>query len=226
MIYAMSDIHGQHQAFLDMLEKIKFSDRDKMYIIGDVIDRGDSVALLKEIWSRDNIEIIMGNHEHMALESSYHRYVTRLWERNGGGVTFSQVKQAGIRQQFTQWLRSLPSYKVLEEQKLLLIHAGLHIRSLNSESLEEAIRDEGDDIYWNRPKTKGDKAFNSNTFGYTVICGHTPTIKYMDDTGDAEVLKINNSYNIDCGACYPAYRGRLCCMRLDDFETYYVDNWR
>lgn len=223
----MSDIHGQHEGFIKMLDKIEFNENDKLYIIGDVIDRGDSAALLKEIWSRDNIEVLMGNHEHMALESSYKRYITRLWEHNGGMKTFEQIKKAGIRKEFTRWLRSLQSYKILEEQKILLIHAGLHIRSLNSNNIEEAIRDEADDIYWNRPRTKGDKAFNSNTFGYTVICGHTPTIKFMGDTsGGAEVIKINNSYNIDCGACYPAHGGRLCCIRLDDFETYYVDTWR
>ena len=36
----MSDIHGQFDALMKMLEKIQFSDEDELYILGDVIDRG------------------------------------------------------------------------------------------------------------------------------------------------------------------------------------------
>lgn len=38
-IYVISDLHGQGKLFPDA-EKIKFSEADIMYILGDVIDRG------------------------------------------------------------------------------------------------------------------------------------------------------------------------------------------
>ena len=41
MIYIMSDIHGLYDRYKAMLEKINFNDEDKLYILGDVIDRGD-----------------------------------------------------------------------------------------------------------------------------------------------------------------------------------------
>ena len=40
MNYAISDIHGNFKTFMAMLEKIKFSDKDTLYIIGDLCDRG------------------------------------------------------------------------------------------------------------------------------------------------------------------------------------------
>ena len=40
MIYVMSDLHGQYNAFLKMLELINFTDEDELYILGDIIDRG------------------------------------------------------------------------------------------------------------------------------------------------------------------------------------------
>ena len=38
--YVMSDIHGEVNRFHAMLEKIRFSADDTLYILGDVIDRG------------------------------------------------------------------------------------------------------------------------------------------------------------------------------------------
>ena len=39
MTYCISDIHGEYGRYLEMLEKINFSDEDKLYVLGDVIDR-------------------------------------------------------------------------------------------------------------------------------------------------------------------------------------------
>ena len=38
--YVISDIHGQFDAFMKLIEKIEFGYDDEMYILGDVIDRG------------------------------------------------------------------------------------------------------------------------------------------------------------------------------------------
>ena len=40
MIYCVSDIHGELDKFEQMLELIRFSDEDHLYVLGDVIDRG------------------------------------------------------------------------------------------------------------------------------------------------------------------------------------------
>ena len=64
----MSDIHGEYGKFLAMLEKIGFSDRDELYVLGDVVDRGDAPAkLLNDMSMRCNVFPIMGNHDCMAL---------------------------------------------------------------------------------------------------------------------------------------------------------------
>ena len=38
--YVISDIHGECDMFLEMLEKIELKDSDILYILGDVVDRG------------------------------------------------------------------------------------------------------------------------------------------------------------------------------------------
>ena len=40
MVYAVSDIHGCYDKYIDLLNKINFSPDDTLYVLGDVIDRG------------------------------------------------------------------------------------------------------------------------------------------------------------------------------------------
>ena len=67
MTYVISDIHGQYEKYIAMLEKISFSDDDTLYVLGDVVDRGEgSMRILYDMSMRPNVIPIMGNHEHMA----------------------------------------------------------------------------------------------------------------------------------------------------------------
>ena len=69
-IYILSDIHGHYETFRKMLEKIRFSDNDFMYVLGDVIDRGpDGIQLIQDIMRRKNMELFLGNHELMMLNA-------------------------------------------------------------------------------------------------------------------------------------------------------------
>ena len=71
--YVISDIHGQYNSYKKMLEKIKFSSKDFLYVLGDCIDRGpDGINVIKDIMKRDNAELILGNHEVMLLNSIEH----------------------------------------------------------------------------------------------------------------------------------------------------------
>ena len=44
MVYCMADIHGNYEAYQDILKQIHFKDSDTLYVLGDVVDRGpDSI---------------------------------------------------------------------------------------------------------------------------------------------------------------------------------------
>ena len=67
MTYVMSDIHGCYEQYKQILKKINFNDKDTMYILGDVINRGTKpVEVLTDMSMRANIIPIMGNHEYAA----------------------------------------------------------------------------------------------------------------------------------------------------------------
>ena len=64
MIYVTADIHGCYQEFLQLLEKINFTDEDEMYILGDMVDKGpDPIKLIQDLMVRPNIYPILGNHD-------------------------------------------------------------------------------------------------------------------------------------------------------------------
>ena len=68
MIYCVSDIHGEYDKFMRLLEKIHFSDSDVLYVLGDVFDRGPHpIQVLFEMMKHPNIIPIVGNHELMGI---------------------------------------------------------------------------------------------------------------------------------------------------------------
>ncbi len=56
MIYAVSDIHGCYKLYQKLLDKIHFSDKDLLYVLGDVIDRGpEPIKVLMDMAQRFNV---------------------------------------------------------------------------------------------------------------------------------------------------------------------------
>ena len=40
--YVISDIHGEYEKFMELLEEIELEENDTLYVLGDVLDRGES----------------------------------------------------------------------------------------------------------------------------------------------------------------------------------------
>ena len=239
MTYVMSDIHGQYDAFLDILQKIKFSNEDKLYILGDIVDRGNkSFEIYEYILSHKNIELIMGNHEKMIVDyaksvgydikNQQKRFLTKhsfncfhIWMGNGGTTTFKQLKEkpSEIIEDFINDLSELPYYKKVEinNKKYFLCHSKpIFYNGFSfNESIEENIKNE--DIIWNRDLY--DEIIPEN---YIIIHGHTPV--YYQNRGEENMEDLiyyypsKNIINIDCGC---AGKRKLGCMRLEDEEEFY-----
>lgn len=81
-IYAMSDIHGELDAFKEALKNVNLSDGDnQLILLGDYIDRGSqSCATLYFIKDLSNkypkqVIVLRGNHEDMFLEQFEKNYL-------------------------------------------------------------------------------------------------------------------------------------------------------
>ena len=67
--YVMSDLHGNYNAYIKMLEIIDFKNSDMLYILGDILDRGPNpIKIIIDLMKRPNVEVIAGNHCVMACE--------------------------------------------------------------------------------------------------------------------------------------------------------------
>lgn len=214
--YVMSDIHGCYSEFIEMLDKINFSDNDELYILGDIFDRGPQpLKVLDYILESKNIIMIKGNHEKMFEEAlSMDNYI--LWYLNGGYVTHSQMEERGNEEikKVYDYVKELPLIKVID--KFILVHAGFESYD-DSLELDKFLTQSEDICVWSRKNIGNEKKYRD----YTVICGHTP-VQNIEE-GCNSILKRYGTIYIDCGCCFgKSVNGQLACLRLDDMEEFYV----
>lgn len=232
MIYAMSDLHGEYDKYRAMLEQIHFSDEDVLYILGDVVDRGEKpVEILWDMSLRSNVYPLMGNHDRMALdvlriltveitEESIEQNLTLdtmqalfLWERNGAQSTIDGFGRLPMddRMFLLDYMEDFAPYEVVTAggRTFVLVHAGLGDFRPDKGLDEYDIFDLAF-IRFNYEK----EYFGGSTY---IVTGHTPTITI---TGKPEIYHSHNNICIDCGAVFPG--GRLACLCLDTMEEFYI----
>lgn len=215
MVYCMSDVHGEYYRYLAMLEQIRFSDEDTLYVLGDVIDRRPyGIAILQDIMQRPNIRMILGNHEKMMLDAfwSVNPFdARRLWKSNGGGSTFRKMVY-GIpieeRLRILRFVQELPDHLDVEvnNQQFHLVHG------LPADNTYDRI--------WSRPEPPPKEPLIP---GKTVIIGHTCTY-WMDLIEDRpfQIWHGPGLIDIDCGCGNLTKLRRLACLRLDDMQEFYI----
>ena len=233
MIYVMSDLHGQYEKYLKMLETISFSDDDTLYILGDIVDRGDHpVKILQDMCLRPNVYPIMGNHEQMAftmlrklcVEITENNYENHLkaedfhllseWFINGGQTTLEEFRRLSPeqREDLFDYFDEFLCYDEfsLNGNEFVLVHGGL-----DDFSPEKPLEDyEPSSLLWT--KTDYTKRYYQDKY---LVTGHVPT-ETIDPAYNGKIYTKNGHIAIDCGA---GHGNALGCIRLDDFKTFYVN---
>ena len=231
MIYVMSDIHGCYKEYLKALKKIDFKDEDQLYVLGDMIDRGDEpIQLLLDMMSRHNVFPLLGNHEYMALsvlrklcveiteenveshlsEEDMINYIT--WMENGGNTTIEQFKKLTKEEQ-EDILDYLEECLLIEEMNVngndyVLVHAGLEPFDENKDVFDYRL----DELIFKSPNYQ--KQYFKNKY---LITGHTPTVA-LDLSKKGEIIELNHHIAIDCGCVFGLNLGVFC---LENHKKYY-----
>lgn len=248
MNYVMSDIHGHYSWFKAMLERINFSNNDHLYILGDVLDKGeDSASLIVDILNDSRITLLLGNHEKMFLDSFESSYEEWVWlMENGGFQTMQQFGHKGINiKSLKHSLEKLPVQLFIEinGKKFCLVHAKPVLPRVTNEMLynkesemfpisyhmENLSQMEIETALWSRALS-----FESTTTipmieeyigkEATLIIGHTPVLycEYANNHKfNNQIAHLYNGrvINIDCG-CAGDYN--LGCLRLEDMKEFYI----
>ena len=234
MQYAVSDIHGCYDKYIQLLRRLDLKDSDTLYVLGDMIDRGpDGLKILLDMSMRPNIVPFLGNHEYAALtclpwlveeltEENTEPDVllwrlksTQGWISDGGDKTVAAFRRLSpdVRQDVLDILEDLTVYEETEAggREFVLVHAGL-----GGFSLDKALDDYGpDELILSRPEP-GETYFPHKY----LVCGHTPTPYYTGARPeDARIYRRDRLISIDCGC---ASGGPLGCICLDTLEELYV----
>lgn len=232
MTYVMSDIHGNKQRFESILKQIDLKPSDKLYILGDVIDRfPDGIDLLQRIRKMKNAVLLLGNHEYMMINSfaemcGYKRKpfeterARMLWARNHCGDTARAFRKLTSEEQkdLIAYLMSRKRYLYIHVngQKYLLVHGSSPkgYEKGDSKTLTEYV-------VWER--VAGDFKPNDESI---MIFGHTPTVYYQQGE-DMTIWHGNNTIGIDCGSGYADEEAgigcHLACLRLEDMHEFYSE---
>lgn len=225
MRYVMSDLHGEYGLFVSMLEKIRFSADDELYVCGDIIDKGEeSVRLLKLIFSLNNVHCIIGNHEHAFL-----KYYHALLESSPEDFDEVLEKLKGyfsdghlLTWELVDFIDSFPAY--IEEDNFICVHAGIprshgeELLPFSEVSIEELVNDR---------RFKEPSVVHTNPkcvfFGHTqtdVICGESKILGYQRNQNQAPKA-VNDFYKIhlDTGTWS---NGVLGCFCIDTLKVFYT----
>ena len=92
MVYVTSDLHGYPpEAFMKLLDRAGFTGDDFLFVLGDVIDRGEYGAeLLLWLTEQPNVQLILGNHEAMLASCSF--LFEEVTEKSLAKLTVDQMR--------------------------------------------------------------------------------------------------------------------------------------
>ena len=220
--YVVSDIHGQYDLFNKLLKEISFNSKDKMYILGDILDKGNkSLELVDFIRKNKNMICILGNHEYEFL-----KYYDRIMkEYNGNSIGVLEKLQSYFDDDYkltwdiVDYIDSLPGY--IETKEFIGVHAGLEVDK--DKTILPLTKQRINYMVYDRKFKEIDII---NPFNKPILFGHTPC-NY--ENNDGKFIKYPNicSKNIfdyvkirlDNGVIFTNMLGAL---RIEDMAEIYV----
>ena len=220
-IFVMSDIHGQYELFLKMLDKIGLKREDLLVIIGDICDRGKKsyeiyMKCMKMIKLGYNLKFILGNHEDMLLEDLENDYPIRYETeysvfRNSKYFENKDMKdwhEENFLEEIewlVKWLKNCPL--IISGNENIFVHAGLDLKKVLEKQEKETVlwtREE----FWLMENVELEEYTGKN-----IYFGHTPNINGRISK------KTDRIKGIDCGAFFTHFLG---CIEIKSQEEIYV----
>ena len=231
-IYVISDIHGQYDMFMNLLDQIALKASDTLYILGDVLDRGPHpIKTLRTLMEMPNAVLMAGNHELMALEclgilmqeiteesikSLGEEEASNLlsWMQNGSASTIKEFRELDRDEQeeIIEYVKEALIYEELSAggRDYLFVHGGLGNYYPGKEMEDYSLKE----LIWDRAEY--DIQYFPDKY---VVTGHTPTQYISGNPRPGYIYRQNHHIAIDCGACRSDRR--LAAICLDTGEEFY-----
>lgn len=191
--YVVSDIHGEYELFIRLLEEIHLKETDTLYVLGDILDRGPHpIQIILKLMEMPNVVCLTGNHELMALEclEFLMQEITEIsiekvdekmlenlvtWQYNGSKSTIDEFRTLSREMQY-EVIDFIKDFMIYEEltvngKNYLLVHGGLGNYYPGKDMEEYSLKE----LIWDRAEY--DIQYFEDTY---VVTGHTPTLLYEE----------------------------------------------
>lgn len=213
-IYFIGDIHGCSKTFKKLItEKIDIQRTDKVYCLGDYIDRGkDSKGVIDFILQlrkrKHQIHTLRGNHEQMFLNSEHSESSFAHFVKNGGDKTLDSFKIRSIEELKPVYLNFIKRTKFyIQTKNFLLVHAGLNFNTENQLADKEAM-------LWIRNFSVDYEYLK----GRLLIHGHTPITR-----DNLISQKFDSPFNLDGGCVFKDREGYGSLFALNFTEKKLIE---
>lgn len=210
----IGDVHGHYEALMLLLEAIAPGKSDRLFFVGDLIDRGPESSQVVEFVKQNSHSCVRGNHEQLLLDAFRNNQVNppalQAWLYSGGESTVASYSDATALLEDVEWIRSLPLYVDLGD--IWLVHAGVHPQL--------PIEDQGaEDFCWiRRPFHEMPQPYFPNKL---IIIGHTITFTFPG-VEPGQLAKGEGWLGIETGA-YHAKSGWLTGLDVTNRQVYQVN---
>ena len=229
MTYVVSDLHGSMERYNALLDAIAFSEKDVLYVLGDIVDCGeDPMGILCDMSMRPNVLPIVGDRDYKAakLLHAYDKFTKaggdpdptfvaemNEWVKAGGATTLAGFRELNddMKEGVLDYLADMALYEevTVKDETYLLVHAG--IANFSPELDLDTCEPEA---FISEPLDLEREYFEDKQ----IIVGHVPVGEIPGAEPDM-IYYGNGSIAIDCGA---AFGGRLACLCLDNGKEYYI----
>ncbi|MEZ0218176.1 MAG: metallophosphoesterase [Rariglobus sp.] len=191
-IIAIGDIHGCHQEFSELLERLELTKDDRLILVGDLVNRGPDSCKVIDLARQHRAISLLGNHELRLLNYRKNRVAAEDIDRETDADTYRK-----LRAEDWSYLESMRLTYHDEELSTVFVHGGFlpnepwqrqpadivtRIQSINKEGRACKRADAPDAPAWA-------DLWNGPPF---VVYGHTPR---------PEVYRLKWSVGIDTACC-------------------------
>ena len=217
--YVVSDIHGDYELFIRLLEEIHLKETDTLYVLGDILDRGPHpIQIIMKLMEMPNVVCLTGNHELMALEclEFLMQEITEMsiekvdekmldnlvtWQYNGSKSTIDEFRSLSREMQY-EVIDFIKDFMIYEEltvcgKNYLLVHGGLGNYYPGKDMEEYSLKE----LIWDRAEYD---------------------IQYFEDTYVVDIHRHRELWEIQDRAMYTE---RIIILRLTVVVIEAMDVW-
>ncbi|WP_042356459.1 bis(5'-nucleosyl)-tetraphosphatase PrpE [Bacillus rubiinfantis] len=222
----IGDIHGCFQEFIELTLRLGYRWEDGIPLhrenrilgfVGDLTDRGpNSLKVIEVVW-----ELVIARNQAIYTPGNHCNKLYRYFLGNKVQVThglettvaeyesLNKADRQSVRQKFIKLYEQAPLYAVIDDNKLIIAHAGIKQEFIGKHhhKVKEFVLygDITGEKHPDRTPVRRDWAKHYQGPA-CIVYGHTPV---------KEPRMINNTYNIDTGA---VFGGKLTALRYPEKE--------